>query len=122
MAWIAPLLVGFVAFEHLGFLILESFLWNTPTGHKVFGMAPAQAAATAALAQNQGLYNGFLAAGLIWGLILQQQGAAHAGQVQIFFLVCVVLAGIVGAATASKSILFLQAFPAALALAAVLLR
>ncbi len=120
MNFIAPLLVGFVALQHIGFLVLEMFVWTTPTGLKIFRMTPEQAEQTAALAKNQGLYNGFLAAGLIWGLILAKQGAEHGTDVQIFFVACVVIAGIYGAITAAPNILFIQALPAALALGALL--
>jgi putative membrane protein len=105
-------LVGLVAALHVYFLILEAFLWDTPYGRKVFGLTPEFAAASKALAANQGLYNGFLAAGLVWGLTLGDAGVA----VKIFFLACVVIAGVVGAATVSRKILFIQALPAAAAL------
>lgn len=94
------------------------FLWDRPTGRRVFGHSQEQAAATKVLAANQGLYNGFLAAGLIWGLLL---GTAGLG-VKVFFLACVVVAGIFGAATASRKILFVQALPAAIGLVLLLLR
>lgn len=95
---------------HIGFMILESFLWTKPLGLKVFGMKPEMALATKVLAQNQGLYNGFLAAGLFWG--------AFSGDIKIsvFFLSCVVIAGIVGGMTASLNIIFVQALPAVVAL------
>lgn len=115
MAILQSVLVGLVAFLHLGFLVLESFLWKTPTGMKIFRMTAEQAEQTAVLALNQGLYNGFLAAGLIWGLLAQKR------DVQIFFLICVVIAGLVGGFTAKKTILVIQALPGALALAVVLL-
>ena len=111
----ANVLVGFVALLHVGFLVLEMFLWRTPVGRRVFGLPPDVMTASAPLAANQGLYNGFLAAGLVWGLVLGPAGQA----VQIFFLVCVVVAGLFGAATAKRTILFVQALPGALALAAV---
>src|SRR5262245_40729359 len=95
------------------------FLWERPTGRRVFRMTVEQAALTAVLAKNQGLYNGFLAAGLVWGLVLAAQGAAHARDVETFFLVCVIVAGVVGAATVSTRILVVQALPAALALAVI---
>ncbi|MBV9880293.1 MAG: DUF1304 domain-containing protein [Gemmatirosa sp.] len=113
MRLLAALLVGVVALLHGGFLVLEMFLWTTPTGRRVFRTTPEFAQASATLAANQGLYNGFLAAGLAWGLALG--GAGHA--VRTFFLVCVVVAGVYGAATVNRRILFIQALPALLALA-----
>ncbi len=110
----ANVAVGFVAALHIGFLILEMFLWKTPFGRRTFGLTRELAEASAPLAMNQGLYNGFLAAGLIWGLCAEP---ALGRPVQIFFLVCVIVAGIFGAATAKRSILFVQALPAAVALA-----
>ncbi len=109
--------VALVAFLHLYFLVLEMFLWTRPLGLKTFGLTPEFAAASKALAANQGLYNGFLAAGLVWGLLL---GAAG-NPVRIFFLACVVVAGVFGAMTANRKILWVQAFPAAVALALVVL-
>ena len=109
----ASILVGLVAGLHFYFLVLEMFLWTTPYGRRVFGMAEAQAQATKVLAANQGLYNGFLAAGLVWGLW------SGAWSVKVFFLACVVVAGVYGAATANRRILFVQALPAAAALALV---
>ena len=108
-------LVALVALEHLWFLVLEMFLWQKPIGLKTFRQTPERAAATAALAANQGLYNGFLAAGLLWGL-------AAGVHVQVFFLVCVVVAGVFGAVTASRKILWVQALPGLVALLLVLLR
>ena len=105
-------LVGLVAALHVYFLILEMFLWDTPYGRKAFGLTPEFASASKALAANQGLYNGFLAAGLLWGLALGGAGAA----VKIFFLACVVVAGVFGAVTVSRKIIFVQALPAAIAL------
>jgi putative membrane protein len=102
-----------VALLHGWFMVLEMFLWNTPKGHKVFGLTPEFAAASRVLAANQGLYNGFLCAGLVWGLSL---GAAG-NPVKAFFLGCVVIAGIFGAATSSRKILFVQGIPGAVALA-----
>lgn len=101
-----------VALLHAYILVLEMFCWNTPKGRKAFGLTPEFAAATRVLAANQGLYNGFLAAGLLWGLL---PGEA-AFSIRCFFLGCVVVAGIFGAATASRRILFVQALPGALAL------
>ena len=109
-------LVGLVAAIHVYILILEMFMWDTPRGRKAFGTTPEFAAASKTLAANQGLYNGFLAAGLIWGLLLGPAGKP----VQLFFLGCVVVAGLYGAFTASRKILYIQALPAAVAMAAVL--
>jgi putative membrane protein len=114
---IAAVLTALVALLHLYFLVLEMFLWDKPAGLKAFGNSPQRAADTKVLAANQGLYNGFLAAGLLWGL---SQGAAGTA-IKIFFLLCVIVAGVYGAATASRKILYVQALPAALALAAVYL-
>ena len=114
MTLAADVAVGVVAALHILFLVLEMFLWRTPFGRRTFGLSREQAETTAGLAMNQGLYNGFLAAGLIWGLC----AAPELGRpVQIFFLVCVIVAGVFGAATAKRSILFVQALPAAIALA-----
>jgi putative membrane protein len=111
---VADILVGLVAALHLYFLVLEMFLWTTPTGRKAFGLEPAFAEESKTLAANQGLYNGFLVAGLVWGLV------ADRTDVKVFFLACVVVAGLYGAATVSRRILLVQAVPAALALVAVL--
>jgi putative membrane protein len=111
---VADILVGLVAALHLYFLVLEMFLWTTPTGRKAFGLEPAFAEESKTLAANQGLYNGFLVAGLVWGLV------ADRTDVKVFFLACVIVAGLYGAATVSRRILFVQAVPAALALVAVL--
>ena len=117
MATIAALLVAVVAAIHVYILVLEIFLWRTPRGLKAFGTDQAFADQSATLAANQGLYNGFLAAGLIWGLL----AADPVGfQVRVFFLGCVIVAGLYGAATVSRRILVVQAVPAAIALAAVL--
>lgn len=118
MKLVSDLLVAFVALSHLGFMVLESFLWRTPTGLKVFGMTPEQASATAVLAANQGLYNGFLAAGLLWSLLPQAPAPLA---LRSFFLGCVAVAGVVGALTASRAILWVQALPAVVALAVTLL-
>lgn len=117
MSIAASVLVALVALLHLYFLVLEMFLWDKPAGLKAFGQTLEQARASKVLAANQGLYNGFLAAGLLWGLWL---GPAGTG-VKVFFLLCVIVAGVYGAATASRKILFVQALPAAVALALVLL-
>jgi putative membrane protein len=111
MLMTAFVLSALVALLHLYFLVLEMFLWDKPAGRKVFKTTPEFAAASKVLAANQGLYNGFLAAGLIWGLL--GGGAA----VLVFFLGCVVVAGVFGAATVNKRIFFVQALPAILALA-----
>jgi putative membrane protein len=112
---VADVLIGLVAALHLYFLVLEMFLWTTPTGRRVFGLEPGFAEESKALAANQGLYNGFLVAGLVWGLLSDQT------DVKVFFLVCVVVAGAYGAATVNKRILVVQAVPAVLALAALAL-
>ncbi len=104
--------VGLVAALHIYFLVLEMFLWTKPLGRKVFRLTPEKAEMTKALAANQGLYNGFLAAGLIWSLILGPEGI----WIRIFFLTCVLIAGLYGAATVGKKILYVQALPAAIAL------
>jgi putative membrane protein len=114
---IASVLIALVALLHLYFLVLEMFLWDKPAGLKAFGNTPQRAADTRILAANQGLYNGFLAAGLLWGLV---QGAAG-GSFKVFFLLCVIVAGVYGAATASRKILYVQALPGAVALAALYL-
>jgi putative membrane protein len=112
----ADLVVALVALLHVWFLVLEMFLWDKPTGLRTFGHTAEHAAASKVLAANQGLYNGFLAAGLVWGLTLGSAGTA----VKVFFLACVIVAGVYGAATASRKILFVQALPAAIALVLVL--
>ena len=112
----ADILVVLVALLHVWFLVLEMFLWDKPLGLKTFRQTPESAAASKVLAANQGLYNGFLAAGLLWGLWLGAGGTS----VKLFFLGCVVVAGVYGAATVGKKILFVQALPAALAMALVL--
>jgi putative membrane protein len=119
MMWIANLLVALVALLHVYFLVLEMFLWTRPLGLKTFRQTPEKARDSAVLAANQGLYNGFLAAGLIWGLV--QGNPAFAFQIKTFFLLCVIIAGIYGAATVSRRILFVQALPAAVALVLLIL-
>jgi putative membrane protein len=114
MNWIANVLVALVALLHIYFLVLEMFLWTKPLGLKTFGQSLEKATDSAVLAANQGLYNGFLAAGLIWGLV--HPTPAFAFQIKAFFLLCVVIAGLYGATTVSRRILFVQAAPAALAL------
>jgi len=117
MTIVANVLVGLVAAVHVWILVLEMFLWRSPRGRAAFGTTPEFAEQSATLAANQGLYNGFLAAGLVWGLI----AAAPVGrQVTLFFLGCVVVAGLYGAATVSRRILVVQAVPALIAGAAVL--
>ena len=117
MALIADIVVGIVALLHLYFLVLEMLLWDKPAGLRAFGQTLETAKASKVLAANQGLYNGFLAAGLIWGLLL---GPAGTG-VKLFFLACVLIAGLYGAATASRKILLVQALPAAIGILLVLL-
>ena len=105
------LAVALVALLHVWFLVLEMFLWDKPTGLRTFGHTAEHAAASKVLAANQGLYNGFLAAGLVWGLTLGSAGTA----VKVFFLACVIVAGVYGAATVSRRILLVQALPALVA-------
>jgi len=109
---VANVFVAFVALLHVGFFVLESLLWTKPVGRRVFGLTPEKAQDSAALAANQGVYNLFVAAGLIWGLV------AHDGAfaIKVFFLSFVIIAGIVGAMTAKRSILFVQGLPGAIAL------
>jgi putative membrane protein len=114
MMLIANVLVAVVAALHVYFLVLEMFLWTRPLGLKTFRNSIEKAAESAVLAANQGLYNGFLAAGLVWGLL--HPHSAFAFQIKTFFLLCVIVAGIYGAATVSRRILYVQAAPAALAL------
>lgn len=109
----ANVAVGLVAALHVYFLVLEMFFWKKPLGRRVFGLTRELAEATASLAANQGLYNGFLAAGLLWGLSLGPDGFA----IRVFFLICVIVAGVFGAATANRRILWVQALPGAIALA-----
>ena len=117
MSIAADLIIALVALLHIWFLVLEMFLWDKPIGLRVFGQTKETAATSKVLAANQGLYNGFLAAGLIWGLSLGMEGTG----IKVFFLSCVLVAGLFGAATANRRILFVQALPAALGLALVLL-
>jgi putative membrane protein len=114
---LANVLVGIVAAIHVYILVLEMFLWRTPRGIKAFGTEPAFAAASAKLAANQGLYNGFLVAGLVWGLVA---GGSVGYQAKLFFLVCVVVAGIYGSITVHLRILAVQTLPAAVAIGFVL--
>ncbi|MEO8756377.1 MAG: DUF1304 domain-containing protein [Devosia sp.] len=113
---IANILTGLVALIHLYIVVLEMFLWDTPRGRKAFGTSEAFAKQSKVLAANQGLYNGFLAAGLIWGIWLGDAG----DPVKIFFLLCVAVAGAYGAATVGVRILLIQTVPALIALAAVI--
>ncbi|MCA1411816.1 DUF1304 domain-containing protein [Bradyrhizobium sp. NBAIM20] len=116
---IANILVALVAALHVFFLVLEMFLWDKPLGLKVFRNSPEKAEITRVLAANQGLYNGFLAAGLVWSLF--HGNPAFAFQIKVFFLLCVIVAGAYGAATVSTRILIVQALPAAIALIAMFL-
>lgn len=116
MDLVADIAVALVALLHIGFLVLEMFLWDKGPGLRIFGHSRDAAQKTKVLAANQGLYNGFLAAGLIWGLALGSSGMA----IKLFFLGCVVVAGVYGAATAGRKILFVQALPAAIATALLL--
>lgn len=108
----AKIAVGIVALLHIYFLILEMFLWTKPAGLRAFGLTPERAEASRVLAANQGLYNGFLAAGLIWSLL----AGSHGFMIAVFFLTCVIVAGIYGAITANRKILYVQALPALIAL------
>jgi putative membrane protein len=117
MHFVAVALIALVALLHAYFLVLEMFLWTKPTGLRVFAQSAEKAEATKVLAQNQGLYNGFLSAGLVWSLV----DGVHGYAAGLFFLGCVVVAGVFGAATVSKRILFIQALPAAAAMSALVL-
>ncbi len=114
MRMISLLLVVLVALIHTAFLVLEMFYWNHPVGREIFNMTPEVSASSAILAANQGLYNGFLVAGLLWGLVSGRR------DVKVFFLACVIVAGVYGGLTAKTTILYSQALPGALALLAVL--
>jgi len=116
MRMLADVLVGLVALLHLYFLVLEMFLWTKPLGLKVFRNTPEKAEMSKVLAANQGLYNGFLVAGLAWGLYLGAAGR----DIKLFFLGCVIVAGVYGAYSVSRRILVVQALPAAIALGLVL--
>jgi putative membrane protein len=120
MSTAAVIVVGLVAALHLYFLVLEMFLWDKPAGLRAFGNTREAAVATKVLAANQGLYNGFLAAGLIWGLMLGIGAGMPGRAVALFFLGCVLVAGVYGAITFSRKILFVQALPAALGIVLVL--
>lgn len=115
MKLIANILTALVALCHFGFLTLEMFFWDHPVGRKIFSMTPEVSASSAALAKNQGLYNGFLAAGLIWGLWKERR------DIKLFFLGCMVIAGVFGGATAKTSILYTQGLPALIALVCVMI-
>ncbi len=117
MSTLATVVVVIVALLHVYFMVLEMFYWDKPKGLKAFGNTQEAATASKVLAANQGLYNGFLAAGLLWGASMGDAGTS----VKVFFLICVLIAGLYGAATANKKILFVQALPAAIGLALVLL-
>lgn len=110
MVIIANIVVSLVALLHVYFLVLEMFMWDKPLGLKTFRMTPEKAAITKVLAANQGLYNGFLAAGLVWGLSLGDAGVS----IKLFFLSCVMVAGVYGAITVGRKVLFIQAMPATL--------
>lgn len=116
MTWLSRIAILVVAGIHLWFLVLEMFLWTTPIGRRVFGLSREAADTTKSLAANQGLYNGFLVAGLVWAAVTDQRDVAT------FFLVCVIVAGIYGASTVNKRILVVQALPAAIALALMWIR
>lgn len=118
MEYLLIVLVLLVAIEHVYILVLEMFLWTTPKAMKVFGMTQQEAQATKVFAANQGLYNGFLAAGLFWGLL--HGDADFSFQIQVFFLACVLVAAVFGSITVKKSILIVQGVPALLAMVAVL--
>ena len=113
----ANIFISLIALLHVYILVLEMFLWDKPIGLRAFGQSQAQATASKVLAANQGLYNGFLAAGLFWGLSLGAAGTS----VKVFFLCCVLIAALYGAATANRKILFIQAIPAAIGLALLFL-
>jgi len=113
----ANIVIALIGLLHIYFLVLEMFLWDKPMGLRVFKQTREAAAASKVLAANQGLYNGFLAAGLFWGLIAGADGIS----IKVFFLSCVLVAGLFGAATVSRKILYIQAMPAVLGLALVLL-
>jgi putative membrane protein len=117
MTYAAHIVTALVALLHVYFLVLEMFLWTKPAGRKAFGLSAERAESTKAMAANQGLYNGFLAAGLFWGLYLGAAGTS----VKLFFLGCVLIAGVFGAATVSRKIFFVQGLPAAVGIALLML-
>lgn len=114
---LADFVVLLIALQHLGFLVLEMFLWDKPLGMQIFRHSAAEAAASKVLAANQGLYNGFLAAGLFWGLA----PSVHANDIRVFFLCCIMVAGAYGAYSFDRRIIFIQSAPAAFAFLLVLL-
>jgi len=116
MANLAAVMVALIALLHLYFMVLEMFFWDKPLGMRTFGIKPEFAKASRTLAANQGLYNGFIAAGLIWGLSLGSDGKS----ITLFFLICVIIAGVFGSLTASRKIFFIQALPAVIALFLIL--
>jgi putative membrane protein len=118
MSILANIVVAIIALMHVWFLILEMLLWDKPTGRRAFGTTAEYAAQTKVLAANQGLYNGFLAAGLLWGLLLGDSEGTHA---KLFFLGCVLVAGLFGGFTATRKVLWIQGLPAAIGLVLVLL-
>ncbi|MBE9559999.1 MAG: DUF1304 domain-containing protein [Proteobacteria bacterium] len=117
MSLLTTIAISIVILLHVLFLVLEMFLWNTPFGRKTFGLSADYAKQSAPLAANQGLYNGFLAAGLLWGMI-----STDGFDAMVFFLICIIIAGIYGAITAKRSILWIQALPAAIALSLLFLQ
>jgi putative membrane protein len=117
MGIVANTAVALVALLHVYFLVLEMYFWDKPLGRRTFGLTPEFAAASKSLAANQGLYNGFLAAGLVWGMLSGEAGHS----IKLFFLGCIIIAGIFGAVTAHKKILFVQALPGAVAMGLVLM-
>lgn len=117
MATLSIILIIIVALLHYYFLVLEMFYWDKPLGLKAFGLTPEEAETSKVLAANQGLYNGFLATGLLYGLIQGESGF----EFKVFFLACVIIAGVYGAVTANKRILYIQAMPATLALVSLFL-
>ena len=113
MSSIATIVIAIIALLHAWFLVLEMFLWDKPTGRRAFGLTAEFAAQSKVLAANQGLYNGFLAAGLVWGLLL---GGSEGLHIKFFFLTCVLIAGLYGGFTATRKVLWIQALPAAIGL------
>ncbi|RUL73139.1 DUF1304 domain-containing protein [Dyella choica] len=118
MSTLASIVVTIIALMHVWFLVLEMLLWDKPAGLRAFGITPEYAAQTKVLAGNQGLYNGFLAAGLGWGVIL---GGSEGMHVKLFFLACVLVAGVYGGLTATRKVLWIQGLPAAIGIALVLM-
>ena len=118
MSILANIVVAIIALMHVWFLILEMFLWDKPAGRRAFGLTAEFATQSKVLAANQGLYNGFLAAGLLWGLLL---GGVEGMHVKLFFLACVLVAGLYGGFTATRKVLWIQGLPAAIGLVLVLL-